>query len=212
MWRSPSRRFHLLCPPQVPELQLLRPPRNSNLQCPVWKREKEICSVKATTGVSYQQARRTVEEKMPNTSTKTYAQAAKTQTSTAQTQTDLIPQLPPLKLLPPLTSESVVSTQTPVQSVTPAPAPPHPSPRLTSDTPRPGATARPNAWQVARGHSKPKPTSTGRPGPPPSQSHSPTRGRSERQSRPAVKISPGRTRASHSVGRYPHGGGNFSSD
>ena len=91
---------------------------NSN-QCPVWKREKEICAVKATNGVSYQQARRTVEETNPKPSIKTYAQAAKTQTSTAETQTDPIPQLPPLTLLKPLTSESVVSTQTPVQSVTP---------------------------------------------------------------------------------------------
>ena len=185
----------------------------SSSQCPVWKEEKAVCELKAKSGLSYPEARRQVKATTTTpTPGKTYAQATKIQTITAETQTDPLPQLPPLKLLPPRTSETANSTQTPAESVTPAAAPIHPTPRLTSDTPRPGATAHPNAWQVARGNSKPKPTSAGRPGPPPSQSHSPTRGRPERPSRPAVKISPGRTRASHSVGRYPHGGGNFSSD
>ena len=40
----------------------------NSTQCPVWKKEKEICSVKVTTGVSYQQARRTVEAANPEPS------------------------------------------------------------------------------------------------------------------------------------------------
>ena len=187
---------------------------NSN-QCPVWKREKEICAVKATSGVSYQQARRSVEEKNPSTDKKTYAQAAKVQTIAAQTQTDPLPQLPPLKLLPPITShqspvtsESAVNTENPAASV--APAPPRPTPRPTSDTPNPGATTRPGAWQTARGRPKVRPTGTGNSVHSHASPHSPTRARPERPSRPAVRIAPGRSRASHSVGRYPHDGGIFS--
>ena len=184
---------------------------NSN-QCPVWKREKEICAVKATNGVSYREARRTVEEKMPNPAEKTYAQAAKLQTATTQTQTDPLPQLPPLKLLAPIAAESTaVSSQT-AESAAPTPAPVQACHRPTphADTPRPGATARPGAWQVAGGRAKVRPPGTGQPVPALPRPLSPTRGRPERQSRPAIKVSGGRCRSSQSVGRFPSGGGNSS--
>ena len=191
----------------------------SSTQCPAWKKEKEICAVKATQNISYPQARREVEEKTPNPLNKTYAQVTKTQveTVTAQTQTDPLPQLPPLKLLPPTPShqspvgdESAASTQTPAESVASAPAHSCPTPRPNADTPCPGATARPGAWQVVGGRARVKPTGSGQPTPSLPRPLSPSRGRPERQSRPAIKVAGGRCRSSHSVGRFPSGGGNSS--
>ena len=183
----------------------------SSSQCPVWKEEKAVCELKAKSGLSYPEARRQVKATTATpTPGKTYAQATKIQTITAETQTDPLPQLPPLKLLPPRTSETVISTQTPAESVTPAAAPTHPTPQLTSDTPCPGATTRSGAWQVVGGRGKVRPPGTGQPAPSLPRPLSPARGRPERQPRPAIRVAPGRCRSSHSVGRFPSGGGNSS--
>ena len=170
---------------------------NSN-QCPVWKTEKEICAVRATTGVSYPQARRTVEERMPSPSSKTYAQKTKTQTATSQTQTDPISQLPPLALLKPVATESTACTQTPTEQPTP-PAPKQVNtPRTNPVTQTPQTSTHPGGWQTVRSKHT-RPTGTGHPHPHP---QSPARGRPERQSRPAVRVAMGKNR-SQSVGRYP---------
>ena len=175
----------------------------NSTQCPVWKREKEICSVKVTSGVSYQQARRTVENSSSDPTKKTYAKAAQTQTATVETQTDPIPQLPPLTLLRPAATEPAVGTQTPALSA-PGPSTEQTVRRPSADPPRPQATNRTGEWQTVRGRSKVKPAGTGQPVtpepcPPPS-----TRGR---PARPAVCVALGRSR-SQSIGRYPPNGGN----
>ena len=166
---------------------------SSSNECPVWKREKEICAVKVTRGISYPEARRTVEKENHSPSNKTYAKATKPQTATTETQTDPIPKLPPLKVLSPIvTEESAVSTQTaepaepvapaprasnpsPVQntntqshqSVTQAPRTTHSSPVQSTNTQGHQATARPGAWQTVRGKNKPRLTNTGKPQPHP---------------------------------------------
>ena len=184
----------------------------NSTQCPVWKTEKEICAVRATMGVSYPQARRTVEQRNPSPSAKTYASAAATQTASIETQTDPLPQLPPLKLLTPISAGSAVSSQTTADSATPVPAPAHAGarPAPITDTPRPGAMTRPDTWQLVGGKSKVRPAGPGQPAPSLTRPLSPTRGRPERQSRPAIRVAGGRCRSSHSVGRFPPGGGNFS--
>ena len=198
----------------------------SSNECPVWKREKEICAIKVTRNVSYQEARRTVEKENHTPSNKTYAKVTKLQTATIETQTDPIPQLPPLKVLRPVaTEESAASTQTPTESVTlttsqsspvqstntqshqsvmQAPRTSHSSPVQSTNTQGHQATSRPGAWQTVRGKNKPRVTNTGKPQPHP---QSPARGRPERQSRPAVCVAMGKNR-SQSVGRYPPSGGN----
>ena len=93
--------------------------------CPVWLREKEICALKTRTGVSWQQARRQMAAS-PIAETKTYSQVITvfgqvsniTPTSTVCTQTNDLPQLPPLELLLPRPSTActtrTIDTQTPV--------------------------------------------------------------------------------------------------
>ena len=161
--------------------------------------------MKVTNGVSYQQARKTVEAANPEPSKKSYAAAAKTQTVSVETQTDLIPQLPPLKLLPPVSPVPAVGTQTSVLA-TPEPSAPQTDRRRSPDTPSPQATARPGTWQTARGRGRAGP---GRQATASPHTHSPTRDRSERQARPAVRVAMGKNRSqSQSVGRYPPRGGN----
>ena len=92
----------------------------------------------------------------------------------------------------------------------PLPTHTHPTQRPITDTPCPGATARPGAWQTARGKPKAKPSAAGPSVPTYAPPHSPTRGRPEGRSRPAVRVAPGRSRGSQSVGRYPRDGGIFS--
>ena len=177
----------------------------SSTQCPVWRKEKEICAVKVTNGVSYQQARKTVEAANPESSKKSYAAAAKTQTVSVETQTDLIPQLPPLTLLPPVSPVPAVGTQTSVLA-TPEPSAPQTDRHRSPCTPSPQATARPGTWQTARGRGRAGP---GRQATASPHTHSPTRDRSERQARPAVRVAMGKNRSqSQSVGRYPPRGGN----
>ena len=183
----------------------------SSSQCPVWKEEKAVCELKAKSDLSYPEARRQVKATtFTPTPGKSYAQAAKIQTITAETQTDPLPQLPPLKLLPPLISGTAISTQTPAESVTPAPVHAGTRPAPHADTPRPGATARSGSWQVVGGKAKVRPPGPDQPAPTLPRPPSPTRGRPERQSRPAIKVAGGRCRSSHSVGRFPSGGGNSS--
>lgn len=92
--------------------------------CPIWQREKEVCSVKVKTGVSWQQARREVVAASVAGS-KTYSQICgqSTNTSVVSTQTEDLPQLPPLTLLSPrpspvraspLPTTRTSETQTPV--------------------------------------------------------------------------------------------------
>ena len=117
--------------------------------CPVWKKEKEICTVKVTKNISYPEARRLVDSRVPTSSTPSYAAVAsvKRVTSATQTeksvsescgvQTDPIPGLAPLELLPPRephTSES--NTQTPVLPVFKTPEAPVPRVSVTSGPPR----------------------------------------------------------------------------
>ena len=183
----------------------------SSSQCPVWKEEKAVCELKAKSGLSYPEARRQVKATIVTpTPGKSYAQAAKIKTTTAETQTDPLPHLQPLKLLPPSTSATVISTQTPTESVTPAPVHAGTRPAPHADTPRPGATTRPGSWQIVGGRAKVRPAGPDPPAPALPRPLSPTRGRPERQSRPAIKVSGGRCRSSQSVGRFPSGGGNSS--
>ena len=72
----------------------------SSKECPVWKKEKRVCEVKVHRNVSYPEARKIVEAEMP--SQKSYASAAAKETVSSSAQTDPIPQLEPLKLLPPV--------------------------------------------------------------------------------------------------------------
>ena len=175
-------------------------------QCPVWKTEKEICAVKATTGVSYPQARRTVQERKPSPSAKTYAQTAKLQTATIQTQTDPIPQLPPLQLLKPVRTESDASAQTSTESQTPAPPPPRDSPRPQPAIPAPRPTARTGEWQTVQQKKNNRPANTERSESAEPHPHYSTRGRSEQRSHPPVRVSMGRNRTP-SVGSHPRDGG-----
>ena len=183
---------------------------NSN-KCPVWKHEKEICAEKATKGVSYQQARRTVEQRNPTPGNKSYAQAAKKQTTTSETQTDPLPQLPPLKLLSPVDTEPTPSTQTSTSTDTADLDPNHAEPQPSMDAPSPQATARSGAWQTARGRGRAGPAGPSRPAAISPQFHSPALERTERQGRPADRVSTGRNRSqSQSIGRYLSRGGDFS--
>lgn len=179
---------------------------NSN-QCPVWKKEKEICSVKATTGVSYPQARRTVEEKTAKQPAKTYALATQKQTVATSTQTDDLPQLPPLKCLSPvpLQSSESVTSDAPSQTTTLPDIERSSRPsndRSTSNTPDTHSSARTRlgpdrAPSTSRRSIQPSPSSQ-----PPSRSSSETRPTPcpGRQSRPAVRIALGHARG-RSTGR-----------
>ena len=84
----------------------------NSTHCPTWKKEKEVCSLVAKTGVTYLQARRVIEARSP--ADKTYAQAAAITSVSCGTQTDNIPSLPPLQLLAPVsaTPTAVTPTQT----------------------------------------------------------------------------------------------------
>ena len=181
----------------------------SSNQCPIWKREKEICAVKVTNGVTYQQARRTVEEKNTTPGNKTYAQASKPQTTTSETQTDPISQLPPLKLLSSRITDPTQSTQTSTSTDTSDLTTCHTEPQPSTDASSPQATARPGAWQTVRGRGRAGPAGPSLPATTPPHPHSPQRGRTERQARPAVRVALGKNRSqSQSIGRYPPRGGN----
>ena len=181
----------------------------NSTQCPTWKKEKEICSIKATDGISYPQARRKVEERTSTPSGKTYAQIAQKQTTTTtiSTQTDDIPQLPPLKLLTTTKStrtEASTSTE-PSPSLEP-PVTRRASSRSRNDRTGPQAAATPGP---SRRHMSPdraaQPPKTGS-----HQTHPQTETghdtEQERHSRPAICIARGRQRSISSKRLPPPGG------
>ena len=189
-------------------------------QCPIWKKEKAICNVQATTGVSFPQARRAVEEQMSKQPVRSYAQAAKQQTTSSSTQTDDIPQLPPLKLLSPSKPTTADSSTLTAPSPVPAPAvTPVPAPAVTpvtalAVTPPTGPRSdddQGGSWTMARHSSSRSHTKAGQSGQADSPSaRSQTDPRNEephdRQPRPAVRVSMGRSR-SISSGRLTNSGG-----
>ena len=84
----------------------------SSSQCPTWKDEKRICELKAKENLSYPEARRRVNAAKPTTPTpgRSYAQAARVQTTSCSTQTEPLSVLPPLQLLKPLTATQPAAT------------------------------------------------------------------------------------------------------
>jgi hypothetical protein len=177
-------------------------------QCPIWKEEKSICELKAKAGISYPEARRQVKgTKQTPTPGRSYAQAARVQTSSCSTQTEPLAALPPLKLLQPVAPENNMSnastqpmnessSQTSQEVTTP------PAQTVTN----PSNTDHSNTWLTARGRNKTKTSDKKQT----AQSHPypQTRGRpAERPPRPAVCVSMGRSRSSRSVDRYPPSGG-----
>ena len=91
----------------------------SSSQCPVWKDEKQVCEVKAKTGLSYPEARRQVKaEKATPIPGRSYAKAASVQTASCGTQTEPLTALPPLQLLKPLTSQATTATTTTTTATT----------------------------------------------------------------------------------------------
>lgn len=175
-------------------------------QCPLWKKEKEVCAIVAQTGVSYQQARRTVEARTP-VQNKTYAQAAKITSVSCATQTDPIPALPPLLLLTPRASAPPTVSKpktTSVQTLGPAltgrtgaprgdPTPArsqsgrHPSPAAAGGT-RPATSGGQRSAASAR-----LPDTSPRPHHPPAVTEH--RDAAPLRSRPAVRVSMGRSRS-----------------
>ena len=193
----------------------------SSTQCPIWKKEKSICELKATSGMSYPEARRQInaQTKTPTPGT-SYAQAVRTSTASSSTQTEPLAALPPLKLLTPL-KPSTVKTTTSTSTVTTATASTQDSLMVVvgddKETPptRPSSAVRPSpvvghrpsptthsadGWQQVRG----RPARRGHtdrnlaPGqnPSPFPSPRPTTGR------PAIRVAGGRSR-SHSLVHPP---------
>ena len=196
----------------------------SSTQCPIWKKEKSICELKATSGMSYPEARRqfNAQNKTPTPGT-SYAQAVRTSTASSSTQTEPLAALPPLKLLTPLKPSTVkttdststvttatVSTQDFMMEIAGEDESPKTQPS-SSDVPsspvlnhkHAATTGRAAGWQVVRGRparpARGRPDGTGKlaPGqiPPPPPSPRPTTGR------PAVCVAGGRSR-SQSLGRF----------
>ena len=181
--------------------------------CPDWKREKEVCSVHVTEKVSYPEARRIVEQRMPTPAAGSYAQRAQStadthsvppppppraQTTSCATQTDLLPGIPPLQCLPPLTSTSsdvtTTQTQTP-DTLQPATTRSESRVNVTSDLHR--DRSRSPARQATI---RPQPEQTQRIGRPADRSRDPipTRpaaGQGDQRPRPAVKVALGRARS-----------------
>ena len=178
----------------------------SSKECPIWKKEKEICTLKATSNMSYPQARRTVEEKISTPTSKTYAQATKSkQTVSSGTQTEPLPQLPPLKLLTPpkpATNNTSTSTSTPESPVTQSTATDTPS---GGDRPAPQATNLPGPSGVNTKPKRPtKPNQLARSNPPPPPPpHTRLSASQERQSRPAVRMAMGHSRLPSSSNSRP---------
>ena len=177
-------------------------------ECPKWKTEKEICSVKVTHNVSYPEARRIVESRLPTPSSQSYAATASQSVSNAssvqpktprkqsiEVQTDPLPGIPPLQLLPRLAASSADSvTQTTAQpgtsdpvtecsvSRTPVTAGPQRN-RSRSPVKQAMGSARPNQSDSVRQKEKsglPTLTDTDR---------------RDQRSRPAVKVAMGRARS-----------------
>ena len=169
--------------------------------------------MKATTNVSYPQARRSVENKMSKQPAKSYAQVAKKQTKTSSTQTDDLPQLPPLKLLnKPNTADSSTTTAS-----SPALEPPvnrRVNPQPKGDRTRPQAAARAESSRVNDRSDATQPAQTEpnpAPPPPPPPPTPPDTRRNlslDRQSRPAIRVAPGRKRSisSNRISAPPSGG------
>lgn len=182
--------------------------------CPHWKREKEICAVKVKENVSYPEARRLVDERMPSPASGSYAQAAtpakqptpsRPQTRSCSTQADLLPGIPPLQLLPPRSATTSIDTitdhtQTPAPLLTRSAA--HRSesrPRVTSGpqrdrsrSPAPQAMVRPRPGQTQPIGGRPTTRSRD---PIPTRTPATAGPASDHRSRPAIKVAPGRARS-----------------
>lgn len=128
---------------------------SSSRDCPRWKIEKEVCTVKATSGVSYFEARKKVEElhatPRPNVS---YASAANsrpqmhsvgTQTCSVSTQTDSLPPDTPVQSQPPLTQSSSSTTTTVSSAPTGSAASSDSASTSVSDSPPPSTSSPPAA-------------------------------------------------------------------
>ena len=57
--------------------------------CPVWKKEKEIITIKTERKISFPEARKLVETSFPSPTSRTYAAAVKPSTRTSACQTEL---------------------------------------------------------------------------------------------------------------------------
>ena len=191
----------------------------SSNQCPTWKTEKRICELKATSGITYPEARRKVnaENSTPTPGT-SYAKAARPTTVSSSTQTEPLAVLPPLSLLTPLKPTTVATTSTVTTATTstqesmmvhdeapttqPSPAAVQPSPAAVQPSPahRSAPTAGSSAgWQiVSRGRPNRRDRSDGKPVP--SQAPYPSPFPRPTPSRPAVRVAGGRSR-SQSLGR-----------
>lgn len=87
----------------------------SSTQCPIWRNEKEICRIQATTNISFQQARKEFNDNRPKADPLYSTIAHKRTTVSIATQTEPIPQLSPLiKLTPIQPTKNTNTTQTEV--------------------------------------------------------------------------------------------------
>ena len=170
----------------------------SSSQCPVWKEEKSICELKAKSNLSYPEARRQVKaSKTTPTPGKSYAQAARPQTSSSSTQTEPLVCLPPLKLLKPLPSK-------PTTTSTAATEPMHTDTEVSSPSPVPSLPARdspvvaqrqgPDGQRSSRPYTKGSKSGTLQNVNLPTGKHMELR--DQRPSRPPVRVSLGRNRSS----------------
>ena len=176
----------------------------SSSQCPTWKKEKRICEVKATSGITYPEARKKVnaEDHTPTPGT-SYAQAVRTRipTSTSSTQTEPLAALPPLVRLAPLssvaspavaTATTSTSTQESMMVIVPdEPVTTEPSPAAVQPTP---AAVQPTPAAVQPTPAAVQPTPTPSPSSAESRSggwQTVTRGRPTRGGRTDGRLAPG---------------------
>ena len=169
----------------------------SSSQCPVWREEKQVCEVKAKSGLSYPEARRQVKaEKATPIPGRSYAKAASSvQTVSSSTQTEPLVALPPLQLLKPLTTKTTTTAETQVETVVitdePSTSPvTQPDPEIVSPVvaqkPTAGTSRSPHAWTKVQGRG---------PGRKPSTSTQHPGDNSDRPSRHPIRISMGHSRS-----------------
>ena len=169
----------------------------SSSQCPTWKKEKRICEIKAQSGCSYPEARRRVEAETATPAPgRSYAKAARTETTSCSTQTDPISALPPLQCLKPLTASTTTSTNTNAATETifgdPMPSSlPDSQPEVSQEIgqqPKPstGAGRSTAGWMRVQRTKGPRPQ-------PPSEDRQSS---GTRTSRPPIRVAMGHNRAS----------------
>ena len=174
----------------------------SSSQCPIWKEEKAVCELKAKSGLSYPEARRQV--KASNTTPtpgKSYAQAARIQTASISTQTDPLAALPPLQVLKPLRAKPTTTSEAATESMlTDSEVSPSLSPSSSDPNPPPSASPviaqRPGSDVQRPSRPYNKGPKTGRTRRETSPIPTPRECSDDRTSRPPIRISMGRNRAS----------------